>query len=316
MNKIKMIGRSLKIFVKKHWLICTGSLAFGLLLLMFLPVCRSSWLYFPDSLKARIALKKLAAASETAYYCREDCSATRLLYQNIIRSDLAKEKEKLWPDLESVIINIKVLPEVRSSLIKIWQDSGAKPSEKIKNVYTDSNQPFELRAQLADAWPELVDSSFYYEIVGNFKTASDDKSREAALDLLINKNDPIIISLIWKIILGDYSDVLKNKAFFLLANINDKKTAYQTSDVDSLRAVLESGDFPHRVKDQAILALGDYYDFYPEASEQLLSDVVSRTKYFDNYQRSFAIDILNRRRAIKLTPPELSQVDWDLYFTN
>lgn len=316
MKKMKIVWQKVKEFAKKHWLICAGSFGFVLLLMMFIPVFRSSWLYYPDSLRVRIAIKKLAASSETAMYCREDCSAKRLLYKNIISSSLVREKEKLLPDLENVIVSNKTLEEIRTLVIKIWQESGQEPSQKLKDFYNNPTNPISLRAQLAAAWPDIAGPSFYSEIIGNFKTASSDKEKEANLSLLVGRSDPIVLKLIWEIILGDYPDILKTKAWFLLANIDNKKLAYQMSDLDNLRAVLESGDYPHRLKDPAILVLSDYYLYYPELSEALLVDVINRTKYFDAYQRSFAIDILNKYRVVKIPGPQLSQADWDIYFTN
>lgn len=316
MNKLKKIWRRLKMFVKKHYLILAGSFGFVLLLMMFLPVFRSSWLDYPEILRAKIAIKKLAATSETSFYCRDDCATKRLLYKNIISKILLTEKEKLLPDLERVIISPQVLPEIRILMVKIWRESGQEPSLKLKEFYNDPKNSLSLRAELARAWPELVDISFYGEIIGNFKTASTDSEKENLLNLLIGKNEQIVIKFIWDIILGDYSFDLKNKAFFLLANIENKQLSYQASDLDKLRSVLESGDYPHRVKDQAILVLSDYYSFYPEPSEALLVDVINRIKYFDDFQRSFAIDIINRYRTLKISSPELSQADWDAYFTN
>jgi len=316
MDKIKIIWQKVRDFIKKHWLICAGSFGFILLLMMFLPVFRSSWLYYPDSLRVRIALKKLAAASETEVYCREDCSATRLLYKNIISLELAKEKDKLLPDLEKVILDPKVLPEIRKLVINIWQTSGEEPSAKLKEFCLNSNNPLAIRAELASAWPQLATDSFNAEIIGSFKTTVSDSEKLKSLDLLIGKSDPAVLKLIWDILLHDYPDNLKSKAWFLLANIDNKQLAYQPADLDNLRAILESGDYPHRLKDQAILVLSDYYAYYPVPSEALLVDVVNREKYFDNYQRSFAIDILNRYRTEKIALPDLSQEEWDAYFKN
>lgn len=304
------------VWLKKRWPEATGAAIFIILFIMFLPIFRSSWLYYPESLRAKIALRKIAESTEKMYYCREDCQAERLTYKNIIASALASEKEKLLPDLEKVILDKKVLPETRNLLINLWRESGLAPSANLKNFCSDSSQDFNSRALVINAWPDLASSSFSGEIIGNFKTAKNDEDRKAALDLLVGQDSPAIITTIWNIILGNYSDEIKNKAFFLLANIDNKQSLYQSDDLVKLRSVLESGDFPHRLKDQAILAIGDYYAFYPETSELLLVDVINRPQYFDDYQRSFAIDILNNNRDVKVASLNLPQADWDKYFTN
>ena len=103
MDKFKIVWRQVVVFLKKYWPQATISGVFIILFIMFLPIFRSSWLYYPESLRAKIALRKLAESTEKIYYCREDCQAKRLTYKNIITSALANEKEKLLPDLEMVI---------------------------------------------------------------------------------------------------------------------------------------------------------------------------------------------------------------------
>ena len=316
MYQLKIIWQKVKTFLKKYWIICVGSLIFLLLILIFLPIFHSSWLYYPEPLRAKIALRKLTNSQETAVYCREDCSATRLLYKNIISSALIKNKKELLPDLEKTITGSNVLSEIRVLLIKIWQESGEEPSEPIKAFYNNTNNPLVVRMELAKAWPQLNNTSFLAEVIGNFKTSSNDQERLSLLDTLRGSSEPVVTKLIWDIILNDYPNSLKTKAWFLLANINDKKLAYKESDFDNLKFILEAKNYPIRLKDQAIFILGDYYLFYPELSESLLVEVANNFKDFDNYQHSFVIDILNRHRTVKLAVPELSQTDLDAYFNN
>jgi hypothetical protein len=282
---------------------------------MFWPVFRSSWLYYPEPLRAKIAISKLAADKQTAIYCREDCLANRLLYKNIIVSALKSNKD-LLTDLEVLIINPKVLTEIRFLVIKIWQESGAEPSPKLKEFYSNSDNAFNLRLDLAQAWPQLVTDSFSAEVIGNFKNSSSDQEKIVLLNSLLGKSDPVITKLIWEIILDDYSSSLKNKAWFLLANIENKQSAYQVADLETLKTILDSKDYPVRLKDRAVLILSDYYTFYPDLIETLLVEIVNRSEDFDTYQRNFAIDILNKQRAVKLPNLELSQAELDAYFNN
>ncbi len=299
MDKFKIVWRQVVVWLKKHWPLAAGASAFVILLIMFFPVFRSSWLYYPESLRAKIALRKLAESTEKMYYCRDDCQAKRMMYKNIIASALTSQKERILPDLEATILDEKVLPETKQLLINLWQESGLPPTDSLK-----AN------------WPGLNDDAYVTQVISNFKKAKSDSDREGALDLLISKNKQSIITLIWDIILGSYSDSIKVKAFFLLANLENKQQAYQVEDIARLRSVLESADFPHRLKDQAIFALGDYYEFFPFETETLLVDVYNRPKYFDDYQRSFVVDILNNNRELKIPNLDLSQELWDAYYNN
>lgn len=316
MDKFKIIWRQVVVFLKKYWPQATGAAIFIVLLIMFMPVFRSSWLYYPESLRAKIALRKIAESTEKMYYCREDCQVKRLTYQKIISSALSSQKEKLLPDLEKVILDKNILSETRMVLISLWRAANLPITDNIKNFCADNNQDFNLRAELINAWPELSNNSFASELVGNFKTATSDTQRLAALNLLTDNNNPLIISTIWQIILGDYSDKIKNQAFFLLANLSNKNDVYWLENISNLRTILESDSFPNRLKDQAILILGDYYNLYPFETESLLIDIVSRPQYFDDYQRSFAIDILNNNRSLKIATLNLSQADWNAYYNN
>ena len=49
------------------------------------------------------------------------------------------------------------------------------------------------------------------------------------------------MTTIWDLILGEASNDVKAKAWFLLANVENKQQAYLADDLDKLRAVLESG---------------------------------------------------------------------------
>ncbi len=307
MDKFKIVWRPVVVWLKKHWPAATSVSAFIILLIMFLPVFRSSWLYYPESLRAKIALRKLAESTEKMYYCREDCQMKRMLYKNIITEALALKKEIILPDLEKVILDEKVLPETRRLLVELWRESGLPPTDNLKK-FADLN--------LKVIWPELSDIGVIGQLIVNFKKAKTDVDREAILDLLIYKSNSEVIGLIWDIILKPYSNVLKVKAFFLLANLEDKQQLYQVEDIARLRSVLESAEFPHRLKDQAIFALGDYYPFFPTESELLLVDVFNRPQYFDDYQRSFVIDILNNNRQEQVANLNLSQEAWDAYYLN
>ena len=314
MNKLKIVWQNVWVFVKKRWLLCAGSFGFIVLVILFLPIFRSSWLLYPESLRARIAIRKLSSSNETAFYCREDCAAERLVYKNIITSAL--KSDNLNPDLETAITSEKILPEIRRVFIEIWQSSGQEPSEKINQYYLDPKKNFLVRAELARAWPQLANSSFNAEIIGQYRAAKTDEEKITMLNLLYGRSDPSTLSVIWGLILNDASDELKSKAWFLLSNIENKAEVFALGDLEKIRTVLESGEYPHRLKDQAILILADYYPLYPEASGALLKDVVNRPIYFDDYQRTFAIDILNRNSQPKLASPQLSQADWDEYFNN
>lgn len=311
MDKFKIVWRPVVVWLKKHWPFVAGGALFVILLIMFLPVFRSSWLYYPESLRAKIALRKLVESTEKLYYCREDCQGKRLSYKNIIASALVSQKENLLPDLEKAILDPTILPENRRLLIALWQESKLPPSDNLLN-----SLDFNLKSDLVRVWPELSNNSFISEIIGNFKTAKNDLERLTALELFLDKNNSLIINTLWQIIFGDYSDAVKKKAFFILANLDNKAEIYQEAEVLKLRSLLESADFPHRLKDQAILALGDYYPLFPGATESLLVDVVNRPQYFDDYQRSFAVDILNNNRELQVSGFELSPAAWDAYFNN
>jgi hypothetical protein len=61
--------------------------------------------------------------------------------------------------------------------------------------------------------------------------------------------------------------------------------------------------------------LNDYYQYFPVPSETLLLSVINGSQ-FDNYQKTFAINILNNQKLINLKIPELTQSDWKSYYNN
>jgi hypothetical protein len=316
MDKFKIVWRQVVVWLKKNWLIAGGVAVFIILLMLFMPVFRSSWMYYPESLRAKIALQKIINISAKDYYCRETCQSNLRLYGQFIRQSLLSDNKEIQGDLEKAILNPRLLAENRRLLISLWQETKVPPSDVLVDFSKDKEKDFFIRSQILAAWPDLEKEAFATETISKFKMAKDDASKLVFLDLLSGQSSESVINSLWEIILGNYSVAVKEKAFFLLANLDDKEDLYVLADVTNLRAILESADFPHRLKDQAILALGDYYSFYPIETEQLLVDIFNRPQYFDNYQRSFVLDILNNNRSLKIASLNVSAAEWEDYFNN
>jgi hypothetical protein len=303
-------------FLKKYWPWLAGGGSVALLVLLFWPIIRFSWLDYPEALRGQIALKKLAASRETSFYCREDCQAKRLLYQRLITAAWTDQRTAIKSNMEKLILDPKTLPETRRQMIDLWQSSGEAPSDKLTNYVGQTGNLLAIKIDLTAAWPELGQENLVNELVGSFKTATSTEQQAELLSLFQNHHEAPVIDLLWDLILNDYPDNLKAKAFFLLANVTDKAEVYQAADLAKLQTVINDPAYPARLKDRAIQALDDYYLYYPKESEALLLSVVEQPERFDKYQRSFAIEILNGRRAVKLATLDLSQADWDAYYHN
>lgn len=315
MNMIKKMLGNLWVKIKKHYYLSIGAGSLILLLILISPLFHSSWLNYPESLKARIALSKLLASFETGSWCREDCALERSMYEKIITHSLSIKPDTLLPYLEKEILDSDLDEEVRAVLLKMYLTTNVPISEKLKNYYTNASNDFKIRAQLAATWPEIGSKSMPAEIIGRYKNSRKIAEKINLLKLLKGQSDPLSLSLLWEIILSNDEEDLKNIAFSLLSNIEDKKSAYNLNDLDKLKIVLQNVDYPPRLKDQAIYLLNNYYEYYPEQSELLLLDVVVNNS-FDNYQKAFAINILNSKKMSDLKMPDLSQADWDSYYNN
>ena len=314
MNKIKFFLKRAVVWFRKHYYISVSLSLFLILFILLSPIIHSSWLYYPEPLKARIALKKFIYSFEQYSYCREDCEAERLFYINIIKSSLNSNKsyEIL---LQKEILNIKTPDEVRGELLKIYKINNQIAPLVIKNFYMNSQNDFVIRASLVETWPEISNTSFISEIIGRYKNSASVKEKLALLGLLDERSNGLIFSLLWGIVLGDEGDDLKRKAFLLLANVDRKDLFYKTEDLDNIKLILNDTNYEMRLKDLAIWLLNDYYQYFPDLSENILMMVADGSK-FDNYQKTFAINILNYQKSTNLKIPDLDQADWDNYYKN
>lgn len=315
MNKINYFLKRAVIWFRKHYYWSTSISLLIILLILLLPILHSSWLFYPESLKIRIALKKFINSFEEYKYCREDCAAVRSFYADIIKKTLESNDISYSTLVQEEILNSNISTETRSELLKIYKTNTFSAPTEIKNFYTDSKNNFMIRAALVEAWPELNNNSFISEIIGRYKNSASVKERLELLELLDENDSDLTISLLWEIILNSDGSDLKRKAFLLLSNIDRKDLAYKMEDLDSIRLILNDNNYELRLKDLAIWLLNDYYQYFPAQSENILLSVVSG-RQFDDYQKTFAINILNYQKSANLKLPELSQADWNSYYNN
>lgn len=315
MNKINYFLKRAVVWFRKHYYWSTSISLLIILLILLLPILRSSWLFYPESLKIRISLKKFINSFEEYKYCREDCAAVRSFYADVIKKALMSNNISYAAVMQKEIFNSNISTETRSELLKLYKTTASSAPQEIKNFYINSQNNFMTRAALAETWPELNNNSFISEIIGRYKNSASVKERLELLDLLNEKNGDLITSLLWEIILGSDGKDLKSKAFLLLANIDRKDLAYKIEDLDNIKLVLNDNSYESRLKDLAIWLLSDYYQYFPIPSENILL-LVASGQQFDNYQKTFAINILNYQKSANLKLPELSQADWNSYYNN
>jgi hypothetical protein len=314
MNKIKFFLKRSIVWFRKHYYAGIGLSLFLILLVLLSPIIHSNWLYYPEPLKVRIALKKFIYSFEQYSYCREDCEAERLFYIDIIKSSL-NSNQSYETLIQKEIFDIKIPEETRKELLKIYKSNNLTAPVSIKNFYMNSQNDFSIRAALVEAWPEISNTSFVSEVIGRYKNSASVKEKLALLDLLDEQSDDLIFTLLWNITLGDEGDDLKRKAFLLLSNIDRKDLFYKTEDLDNIKLILNDSNYEMRLKDLAIWLLNDYYQYFPVLSENILM-MVANGLQFDNYQKTFAINILNYQKSANLKLPDLNQEDWNNYYKN
>lgn len=315
MDKIKKLLGNIWLVLKRRPYLSSGVGLLLLSLVLFLPIMRFNWISYPESLKIRIAIKRLLESMEMDTYCREDCSLKRHLYESIISESLRKNPPSYRELLEERILDPGISIEARKELLKILVISDIGISDRIKDFITDSKKDLHLRLQLAKAWPENYPDSLKKEILQAYSRAKTKEDKMDILKLIEGEGGQEAVSLNWNILLSDEKTDLKKQALFSLANIADKKSAYILEDLYKLQLILEEGGNPARLKDQVIFLLNEYYDYFPDQSAALLIEVVNSNAY-DDYQKTFAINILNRHRSIPLPLPPLTQEDWDSYYNN
>lgn len=315
MKKIKTILKKVWVIIKKHYYLSLACLTLLIIIILFSPIFHASWLAYPEALKARIALKLFINTYDQNSYCRDDCGAARLFYSNIIITALNSKDNSYLKLIEKQILKPETPDEARLDLLKFCKTNQVPVTSNIKNFYLDTDNDFRLRAQLAKTWPEISSTSFVAEIIGRYKRSASVTEKITLLDLLSNRSDNLVFSLFWEIVLGGDGYDLKAKALFLLSNAPRKDLVYQIGDLEYLQLVLEDINYPERLKDSVIWLVNEYYSYFPNESQDLLLKVANGEN-FDNYQKTFAINILNKQNSTSFKTPELSLADWDIYFNN
>ena len=270
MNKIKYFLKRAVTWFRKHYYWSASISFLILLLILLLPILHSSWLFYPESLKIRIALKKFINSFEEYKYCREDCAAVRSFYADIIKKSLESNNISYSLVVQKEILNPNITNETRLELLKLYKINTPSVPTEINNFYIDSQNNFMTRAALVETWPELKNNSFTSEIIGRYKNSASVKERLELLELLEGEDSDLTISLLWEIILGGDGNDLKRKAFLLLANIDRKDLVYKAEDLDNIRLILNDSNYELRLKDLAIWLLNDYYQYFPVQSENIL----------------------------------------------
>lgn len=315
MDKIKKFLREALAELKKHpYASITAGILF-LLLILFLPVLRFNWLSYPASLRTRIALQRLLSSIESDVYCREDCSLKRHLYESVISDSLRKKSLGSRELMERYILDPDLSTETRKYLLKIFNTSGMEASDAIKEFVPNPGNDLNVRIQIAKAWPGYYPDSLNKEILKAYDKAKTFEDKLSILRMLEGEESQESVSLVWQVLSSEREPDLIRQALLFLSNMQNKKLVYAAEDLYKLKTFLEKADNSARLKDQAILLLNEYYDYFPDESTSLLIEVINGDDY-DNYHKAFASNILNKHRAIQLPLPLLTDEDWDSYYNN
>jgi hypothetical protein len=314
MNKINFFLKKMVTWFRKHYYLGSCCILFFILFILLLPILRSNWLAYPESLKIRIALSRFINSFEKYTYCREDCAAERSFYSKIIEDSLFSNNN-YQGIIQKEVFKSDISNETRLELLKLYKNISPLAPADIKNYYINPSNNFMIRAALSETRPELNNASFLSEIIGKYKNSISVAEKLVLLDFLDGQSDALVFSLLWEIVLNNEGEDLKKKAFLLLASIDRKDLVYKITDLNNIQLILNDNNYEMRLKDSAIWLLNDYYQYFPVPSETLLLSVINGSQ-FDNYQKTFAINILNNQKLINLKIPELTQSDWKSYYNN
>lgn len=232
--------------------------------------------------RADICLEKLKRSFNNEELCRDNCALSRLENKKCVLNEFRKAS-KIERKIFHYLAQKELVFNFRRELVDI-----------IRLAYQNQEAPSVLLTYLES---DLIDEKIKAEI---FK----------AFDWEIKGRSPISHYL--DIINSDASLELRLAAVLKISIYYDQKSALSVDDLEILQKVIFKTNTPTYLRQSLVLLLGDYYKLYPEATRELLSEIVEANFYQDNISLAFAADLIG------LELPEVSQAEWDRYykFTN
>jgi len=292
MSRKKWRTLSLRIKIIKFWRsyrwYLIGGLIFLSLFLLLAPIMRKNWLVYPAPLRAQIALNYLLSDQAQGSSCRESCQRERQQYAALI---FAGGREML-SKTEKALIASSTNPEIRRLLISGWQEAGwDAPSPELLLA-----APYlEQQVTLVQAWPELAPANWLAEIINRFYISQQSDEQLLILKNLLGKQESAVEELIKEIIQNeDYSDLIREEAYLLWANLPDKERAQALMPLSLWREILLSKASSDSLKELIIWGLAPtaHLNYQAEELKQLLKIIVEQTDNFNPHLHLAAETIL------------------------
>ena len=308
MKKIEQWGRSCIAFGSRYKLLIIIILSSLIIVfsVFYGVVYGRLWLKFPDKIKARIALNRLAVSSYNYPICHETCFYERQLYKQIIASNL--DRVEISQRIEQLILAEDNNLVFRLELLEALS---AQPIPDYLSEYLASGEELKVQEKIKELF--VVEPASADELMNRFLISSVAADQIDILNSLQARSDSTLADFYLGIIINNPDLKIKNSALAALSNLLPSET-YVTDDfLAKIKDLIFASGTDKYLRKEIILLLGEYLPVQEKIATEILTAAYSDETAVDKFSRLFAVDILNRSSANNYTPPEISASEWQEY---
>jgi len=220
--------------------------------------------------------------------CHEDCRLARMAWRSELTAAVKPGNRKMEQRIADYLLDSQETIEFKEELLQIY-----------KGIYQSDNLPGYLSNYLQDERfsSDLQVLIFNYFFVNPAATAAD-------VDYYF-------------MILDSQADLkLKQAAIQAISNVEDKTSYFTEPQLNLISTLAQSSGIAEKLRQSLILLLGDYYNLFPEKTNNILL-VIYNSPEADDISRYFAADILNRYLLTAEVPePFISDEEWEGYYSD
>ena len=308
MKKIEQWSRSCLAFGSRYkWLIIVILSSLIIVFSVFYGLVYGQlWLRFPDNIKAKIALNRLAVSSYNYPVCHEACFYERQLYKQIIASNL--DRIKIGDRVKQLILAENNNLIFRLELLDVLS---FQPIPDYLSEYLVGGEEPQVREKIKELF--LTESVSADELTNRFLISSTTEEQINILNSLQMKSDSSLADFYLGIIVNNPNLKIKNGALAALSNLLPSAT-YVTGDfLAKIEDLIFDSNTNKYLRKEIILLLGEYLPIQEKTVTDILVAAYSDETTVDKFSRLFVVDILNRASANNYAKPEISASEWQEY---
>jgi len=300
--------------LRQKILILSGSFLALLILVLFISLQTSLWLFYPENLKALIAYNRLGLSAYHEPICHENCFYERRLYKSIIADNL--KRPDFLNKVIKAVLNEKENFNFRIELISTLAIANQTAPPEILAYLSRPEANLAIKIALMKNF-EIKDTNIVSDLESQVKNLELKRAeRLLALDALSGLGEDSLADFYLDLALNDQDIEMRKEALVALSNIEAKNIYFTAEAYDELEITLFESETDKYLRRSIIFLLADYTDIFKDKVLKTMRKIYNDEVGFDKFSRSFAVDVLNKYSADIYARPAISRAEWEEYEKN